>query len=196
MIGDPTAASAARASACWMPRPTPSPSCCSIPDAGRRRRGPRSDGLTARMWNQIRSDAPLLETPARLSTDLGRAVLRQARPAAQRGALDRIGEMDLGDRVVAALDPYAMALHQHVGVGAPRGRLEAVGRELDQEAERVGEVDRSMKPRSLTPLCRIPRSSRRCTACWKVARDTANARWCTAPLSVEVRVGSGRRPRR
>src|SRR3954471_3089433 len=48
-----------------------------------------------------------------------------------------------------------------------------------------------MKPRSLTPLWRISRSSRRSTACANVACDRANARWCTAPGSVDVRVGSG-----
>src|SRR5919198_228464 len=41
-----------------------------------------------------------------------------------------------------------------------------------------------MKPRSFTPLCRIPRSSSRSTAWWKVACDSANARWCTQPGSV------------
>src|SRR3954470_24601200 len=51
-----------------------------------------------------------------------------------------------------------------------------------------------MKPRSLTPLWRIPRSSRRSTACANVACDSANARWCTAPGSVDVRAGSGVRP--
>src|SRR3954470_17284314 len=46
-----------------------------------------------------------------------------------------------------------------------------------------------MKPRSLTPLCRRPRSSRRSTAWWKVACETLKARWCTQPGSVGVRSG-------
>ena len=46
-----------------------------------------------------------------------------------------------------------------------------------------------MKPRSLTPLCLIPRSSRRSTACRNVACESANATWWTA---ADVR----RRPRR
>src|SRR3954463_364413 len=50
-----------------------------------------------------------------------------------------------------------------------------------------------MKPRSFTPLWRIPRSSRRSTACANVACENANARWCTAPGSVDVRAGSGTR---
>src|SRR3954454_16546449 len=48
-----------------------------------------------------------------------------------------------------------------------------------------------MKPRSLTPLWRISRSSRRSTVWAKVACDSENAMWCTAPGSVDVRVGSG-----
>src|SRR4051794_10593384 len=48
-----------------------------------------------------------------------------------------------------------------------------------------------MKPRSLGPLCLIPRSSRRSTVCANVACETANARWCTQPGSVGVRSGSG-----
>src|SRR3954454_23381306 len=46
-----------------------------------------------------------------------------------------------------------------------------------------------MKPRSLTPLWRTPRSSRRSTAWWNVACDSAKARWCTQPGSVGVRSG-------
>src|SRR4051812_34943178 len=48
-----------------------------------------------------------------------------------------------------------------------------------------------MNPRSLTPLWRISRSSRRSTVWAKVACDSENAMWCTAPGSVDVRVGSG-----
>ena len=39
----------------------------------------------------------------------------------------------------------------------------------------------------------MPRSSSRSTACRKVAALTASARWCTQPMSVGVRVGSGLR---
>ena len=48
-----------------------------------------------------------------------------------------------------------------------------------------------MKPRSLGPLCLMPRSSSRSTTCRNVACETSNARWWTAPISVEVRLGSG-----
>src|SRR3954471_7056427 len=48
-----------------------------------------------------------------------------------------------------------------------------------------------MKPRSLTPECSIPRSSRRSTVWANVACETENAMWCTAPGSVDVRVASG-----
>src|SRR3954447_14025584 len=51
-----------------------------------------------------------------------------------------------------------------------------------------------MKPRSLTPLWRMPRSSRRSTACANVACETAKARWWTHPGSVGVRPPSRSRP--
>src|SRR5207237_395487 len=44
-----------------------------------------------------------------------------------------------------------------------------------------------MKPRSLTPLCSIRRSSSRSTACANVACDRVKARWCTQPGSLGVR---------
>src|SRR4051794_25007998 len=47
-----------------------------------------------------------------------------------------------------------------------------------------------MKPRSLTPLWRIPRSSRRSTACRKLALESEKAMWWTQPGSVGVRLGS------
>src|SRR3954471_16798631 len=50
-----------------------------------------------------------------------------------------------------------------------------------------------MNPRSLTPLWRMPRSSRRSTAWKNVACETENAMWCTQPGSVGVREGSGTR---
>src|SRR3954466_11960435 len=50
-----------------------------------------------------------------------------------------------------------------------------------------------MNPRSLTPLWRIPRSSRRSTAWKNVACETEKARWCTQPGSVGVRAGSATR---
>src|SRR5512133_961711 len=50
-----------------------------------------------------------------------------------------------------------------------------------------------MKPRSFTPLWRMPRSSRRSTVWANVACEIANARWCTQPGSVGVRSGSGTR---
>ena len=75
--------------------------------------------------------------------------------------LDRVREVALVDVVVAALDAQPVRLEKHVRVRVAERRLEPVRRELDEEAERVVEVDRSMKPRSLTPECRIPCSSSR-----------------------------------
>jgi hypothetical protein len=48
-----------------------------------------------------------------------------------------------------------------------------------------------MKPRSLTPLCVILRSSSRSTVWWNVACEIENAMWWTQPGSVGVRRGSG-----
>ena len=56
--------------------------------------------------------------------------------------LDRIGEMHFRDGVVASLDPYLVRGHQHIGVGMSWRRLESIGSELDQEPERVFEIDR------------------------------------------------------
>src|SRR6185312_636055 len=71
-----------------------------------------------------------------------RAVVRERRSRAGDHHLDGIGEVDLRDVVVAPREAELMRLEQHVGMRVPEGRLETVGRELDQEAERVGEVDR------------------------------------------------------
>src|SRR5262249_5456583 len=77
---------------------------------------------------------------------LGRAVVRQRRARSQHQELDRVGEMDLGDVVVAALHADLVRLEQHVRMSVPERRLEPIGRELDQEAERIREVDRVHEP--------------------------------------------------
>ena len=76
---------------------------------------------------------------------------RQALAVARAQPLDGVGEVDLGDRVVAAFDPDFVRLHQHLAVGPAPGRLEAVGGELDQEPERVLEVDRVHEAAVLDP---------------------------------------------
>ncbi len=50
--------------------------------------------------------------------------------------------MDFGDVVVATRDTDLVRLHQHVGVGEAGRRLEAVGGKLDQQPERILEIDR------------------------------------------------------
>ena len=50
--------------------------------------------------------------------------------------------MVLGDVVIAALDAKLVRLEQNVRVGVAERRLEAIRGELDQEAERILEVDR------------------------------------------------------
>src|SRR3984957_18846785 len=73
---------------------------------------------------------------------LGRAVRRQALGRRLDEALDRVGEMNFHDRAVAAGDAQIVRGEQDVGVRVARGRLELVTGELDQEPERILEVDR------------------------------------------------------
>jgi hypothetical protein len=50
------------------------------------------------------------------------------------------------DVVVPAVHPDPVGLEQHVGVRISERGLEAVGRELDQQSERILEVDRVHEP--------------------------------------------------
>jgi len=75
-----------------------------------------------------------------------RAVRRQRLPRLLGQCLDRVGEVDLGDVVVAAIDPDPVRREQHLGVAAAGRRLEPVGGELDQQAERILEIDRVHEP--------------------------------------------------
>src|SRR4051795_8933274 len=70
---------------------------------------------------------------------LGRPVLGEGALRAFDEALDRVGEVDRRDVVVAALDTEPVGLEQHVGVGVAGRRVEAVGGELNEQAEGVGE---------------------------------------------------------
>src|SRR5215210_5773198 len=71
-----------------------------------------------------------------------RSVLRQRRPRSRDERLDGVREVQGRDVVVAALDAELVGLEQHLGVRVAVRWLEAVGGELDQQAERVLEVDR------------------------------------------------------
>src|SRR6185436_6057905 len=73
---------------------------------------------------------------------LCRAIVRQALARAGDQCFDSIGEMDFGDVVIVARDPDAMRFHENVGMSETGGRLEAIGRKFDQQAERIGEIDR------------------------------------------------------
>src|SRR4051794_11337352 len=68
---------------------------------------------------------------------LRRSVVRQRRPRASDQRLDRVREVLAVDVVVTLLDAQLVRLEEDVGVRVPERRLEAVRRELDQEAERV-----------------------------------------------------------
>src|ERR1051325_5056638 len=73
---------------------------------------------------------------------LRRAVVRQRLPRARDEGFDRVGEVLLADVVVAAIHAEPVRLEQNVRVRVAERRLEAIGRELDQEPERVLEGDR------------------------------------------------------
>src|SRR5512138_567329 len=62
-------------------------------------------------------------------------------PRRQQG-FDRVGEVLLGDMVIAPLDAQTLSGHQHIDVAEPLRRLELVARELDLESVRVLQVDR------------------------------------------------------
>ena len=87
---------------------------------------------------------------------LRRAVGGQRRARARDEQLDRVGEMLLRDVVVATLGPELVRLEQHVRVRVAVRRLEAIRRELDQQAERVVEVDRVHEAAVLDAAVRDP----------------------------------------
>src|SRR3954451_18951489 len=72
-----------------------------------------------------------------------RSVLRQRRPRSRGERLDGVRQVQRRDVVVAALHAQLVRFEQHVGVRVAARRLEAVGGELDQQAQRVLEVDRA-----------------------------------------------------
>src|SRR5919202_5592443 len=87
---------------------------------------------------------------------LRRAVVRQRPPRAPDERLDRIREVLLGDVVVAALHADLVRLEQHVGVRVAERRLEAVRRQLDQQPQRVLEVDGVHEAAILDPAVADP----------------------------------------
>src|SRR5690348_11981720 len=72
---------------------------------------------------------------------LGRPVVRQRRPRSRDQELEGVGEMDLGDVGIATLYADPVRLEQHVRMSVPERRLESIGRKLDQQAQRIVEVD-------------------------------------------------------
>src|SRR5208282_5265169 len=72
---------------------------------------------------------------------LGHPVRRQALGRSLDEAFDRVGQMNLGDRAVAALNAQPMRREQHVRAREAFGGVELPARQLDQEPERVLEID-------------------------------------------------------
>src|ERR1700694_3257247 len=82
---------------------------------------------------------------ARASVPVGvlwRAIVGEGLARARGEMLDRIGEMHRRDVVVAILRTDLVRLEQHIGVRVSGRWLKAVGGKLDEQPERVGEVDR------------------------------------------------------
>src|SRR5215472_4165179 len=70
------------------------------------------------------------------------AVVGQRLAGAGDERLDRVREVNSIDVVIAPLHAQLVRLEQNLGVGEAVRWLEPVGSELDQEAERILEVDR------------------------------------------------------
>src|SRR3954447_22323536 len=117
--------------------PQTSTSSKSRPAARTKMRTVRLLTLGLRMLSVFAATSALLRIGV-----LGGTVVREGAARALDEVLDHVGQVHPVDVVVAALDPEAMRLEQDVGVREPVRRLEAVRRELDQQAVRLREVDR------------------------------------------------------
>src|SRR3954454_25355530 len=71
-----------------------------------------------------------------------RSVARERRPRSPDERLDRVREMRVRNVVVPLIDAQPVRLEEPVRMRVAERRLEPVRRELDQQAERVLEVDR------------------------------------------------------
>src|SRR3954468_15444981 len=126
--------------------PQTSTSSTSRPAARTKIRALRLFTLGRRMfsWYWATSlSSPLRRLGGLLVVRIGRrAVVGQRRARAPDQLFDGVREMLAVDVVVAALEAEPVGLEQDVGVRVTERRLEPVRGELDQEPERVLEVDR------------------------------------------------------
>ena len=83
--------------------------------------------------------------------------------------------MNFHDRVVAARDTQIVGGEQNVGAREAGRRLEFVTCKLDQEPERILEVDGVDEHSVANAGFGCPRASSRWTACMKTARETLKA---------------------
>src|SRR4051794_36760239 len=74
------------------------------------------------------------------------SVVRERFPRSPDEHFERVRQVRPVDVVVAALHADPVRLEQDVPVGVAERGLEAIGRELDQQAQRVLEVDRVHEP--------------------------------------------------
>src|SRR4051794_39519627 len=64
-------------------------------------------------------------------------VVAQRTPISHGKRLDRVREVDRFDVLVPPLDPDQVGLEEDIGVSPAVRRLEAIGRQLDQETQRI-----------------------------------------------------------
>ena len=108
----------------------------------RRRLAQRRDRHVQQLRRRARDAAVTRALTSRRRTErsVGSA-LRQARTLRQQ-QLDRVGQVLVGDVVVAAAHPQRVRLHQHVDVTEPLRRFELIAGQFDLQAIRIAEVDR------------------------------------------------------
>src|SRR5919198_565533 len=123
--------------------PHTSTSSKSSPAARTKMRAVRLLTLGFRMWSVMSAmSSSSGSVPCYRSIRiLRRSVVRERPPRSSHKRLDGVGQVDLLDVAVAAGDADPVRLEQDVRMREARRRLEPVRGELDQEPQRIGEVD-------------------------------------------------------
>jgi CheY-like chemotaxis protein len=151
-------------------------------------------GGVAEVAAQAPSPDAALVDPGQPSVRVARApVLRQRPVPAFDQRLDRVGQVDLVDMVIAARHADLVRLDHHVGLAVAFGRHETVARQFDPKAQRVAEIDRVHEApvdrpgmghaARVQPLGHLP----------ELAWLTFSARWCSEPVASGTGVASGLR---
>ena len=124
---------------------------------------------------------------------LRQAIVRDGFAGLGDERLDRVGEMLAADVVVTMLNPEPVGPSSTSACVWPTGGSKRYDASSMRQPQRILEVNRVHEAAVFDAAVWIPRSSSRSTACQNVACESENATWCTQPMSVDVRVGSGSR---